>query len=672
MGLARSRIVQIALVLLLQGLVLLALQALLPGLRISSYWSAIGAAVAYSVAQAAWWYVFIQFLSWLPQILYPIFTFVLSGLSVYLFANLVPGLRIDSWITGLWITIWMTVGNSILGALFSLDEDTAFDRRITQRMAKKVGQAAHTDVPGFLFVEIDGLGEGVLRRALAQGHMPNLKRWLDRGSHQITGWETEFTSQTGAMQPGILLGNNDDIPAYRWWDRLNKRIVLSGSPRDAEAVEKQRSRGRGLLTDGGASRGNMFSGDATESMITMSTTLDRSRKHGPGFYSYLLNPYVVARLLSRFVMEILKEWWQAWQQRWRGDPYRITARNPAYALMRGFMSPIMQDLVSFMVISDVLRGLPAIYALYAGYDDLAHFAGMTAPEAMEALRETDRYIGRIEKALPQAPRPYHVIVLSDHGQTLGFTFEHAHGVKLEDLVDALIEGKGDVYVAQKTHETWDKLSALLTESTQGETRTAGFMRSMLRSRQRGGQVDVGPRAEDEKARAKQVVVVASGCSGLIYFTEARRRMSSEEINRAHPDLLLGLTKHPGIGFVLVKSETLGNMVIGKNGVRYLDDGKVEGQDPLADYSPNAVQYLRRQAGFSNCPDLLVNTAYDPKTQEMCGFENQVSHHGGLGGPQNKAFLLHPVELSAGTEPITMSERLHDVLRGWRTQVQGLA
>jgi putative membrane protein len=139
MKLKRARIIQIISILVIQGLVLIALQALLPGLRITSFWSALGAALGYSIAQAVFWYVFIEFLSWLPEILYPFFTFVLSRVAVFLVDNLVPGITIDTWVTGLWITIWMTVANAILGGLLSLDEDNTFDRRVTRRMVKKLG-----------------------------------------------------------------------------------------------------------------------------------------------------------------------------------------------------------------------------------------------------------------------------------------------------------------------------------------------------------------------------------------------------------------------------------------------------------------------------------------------------------------------------------------------------
>jgi hypothetical protein len=295
---------------------------------------------------------------------------------------------------------------------------------------------------------------------------------------------------------------------------------------------------------------------------------------------------------------------------------------------------------------------------------------MESPESLRALEETDRYFARIETALEKAPRPYHIIVLSDHGQTLGLTFKNAHGVTLEELVDALIEGKGDVYTAQKTHETWDKMNALLSESVLEDTRTAKFLGSMLRSKREGDLVEVGPQTEDDKARAMKVVAVGSGSAGLIYFTHNEERLTSEQIQKEYPELMVGLHTHPGIGFLLVKSEEFGNMVIGKNGIHYLDDGKVDGDDPLLPYGPNAARHLKREAGFTNCPDLLVNAVYDPQTQLMCGFENQVSHHGGLGGPQNHAFVLHPVSLSAGDEPIVTAEGLYRVLRGWRDQVQG--
>jgi putative membrane protein len=668
----RLRLYQIAAVLVVHAITLIVLAYFMEGLVVTSFLAAVGAAIAYTIAQAAFWFIFITFLTWLPPLLYPVLTFVLSGFMVFWVTNILPGISIDSWVTGLWISIWMTVVNAIVGGFLSLDEDSIFDRVVTHRMVKKVGEIKHTDVPGIIYLEIDGLGEQILRKAIQDGYMPTLKRWLDRGSHRITSWETDFTSQTGAMQTGILLGNNNDVPAYRWWDRATKRIVMSGDPRDAIALEAKLSTGRGLLSDGGASRGNMFSGDAAESLLTMSTVLNKSRGRGPGFYYYLFSPYVLARLITRFIVEILIEWKDAWQQKRRKDPYRVSARNFAYAFLRGFMGPLLQDLETYMVISDVLRGIPAIYALYAAYDDLSHFAGMTSPESFKCLHEMDRYFDRIEKALEAAPRPYHIVVLSDHGQTLGYTMKNKFNVSLEELVDALIKGEGEVYEAQKTHETWDKLGALLSDSVQDKTRTAKFLDTLLKNKKEGDVVQVGPKPEDVKARESKAVVVASGGAGLIYMPDSEVRLTQEEIQKAHPDLILGLQQHPGIGFVLVRSSEFGDMVIGKGGIYYLKDDKVEGVNPLTPYGPNAARHIKRESSFANCPDILVNTVYDPQTELMFCLENQVSHHGSLGGPQNHPFVLHPVSLSPGEEPIVTAEGLYKVLRGWRDQLQGTA
>ncbi len=676
MKITRGRIIQIISVFVVHAITLFLLQRSLSGFQVDSLRSLVAITIALAIAQSAFWWVFINFFAWLPSWLYPILTFILNGFLVMLIGNLVRGITIDSVTTGIWIAVWLAVVDAILGELLSLDEDARFDRNVTRRMVSRRGKPVVTDVPGFLFLEIDGLSETLLRQAMEKGDTPTMKRWVDQGSHQLLGWETDFSSQTGAMQTGILLGNNTDVPAYRWWDRTQKRIVMSGMPKDAKAIEERLSSGIGLCSDGGTSRGNMFSGDATESMLTFSTVRNKDRGRGPGFYFYLFSPYVIARLLTRFTTEVIKEWWQASQQRRRKDKYRVKARGLAYGFLRGFMGPVLQDLVTYTVISDILRGLPAVYALYAGYDDLSHFAGMTSPEAFEALHEVDRYFARLESAIKEAPRPYHIIILADHGQSLGPTFEAAHGKTLEQLVKELIKSDQEIYYSDAHNDSWDNLNAVLSESTNANTRTADLVRKMFASRTKDDYVEVTPKgttadkvaAEAEKAK---VVVMGSGSTGLIYFTDSPQRMTFEQIQAAHPELVLGLKDHPGIGFLLVRSESQGDIVVGKTGVHYLKDDLVEGIDPLANFGPNAAMHLKRESSYSNCPDIVVNTHYDPATQELAGFENQVSHHGGLGGPQNHPFILRPVNLPYNGSPIIGAESVHHLLRGWREQAQNL-
>ncbi|MGZ4191451.1 MAG: phage holin family protein, partial [Solirubrobacteraceae bacterium] len=106
----------------------------------------------------------------------------------------------------------MVVINEILG----IDDDETYTLRVIRRIARCQGGGARTDVPGIVFLEIDGLALPVLQRAMRDGTTPVLASWLERGTHRLVEWETDLSSQTGASQAGILLGSNDDVPAFRW------------------------------------------------------------------------------------------------------------------------------------------------------------------------------------------------------------------------------------------------------------------------------------------------------------------------------------------------------------------------------------------------------------------------------------------------------------------------
>jgi hypothetical protein len=167
-----------------------------------------------------------------------------------------------------------------------------------------------------------------------------------------------------------------------------------------------------------------------------------------------------------------------------------------------------------------------------------------------------------------------------------------------------------------------------------------------------------------------VVVLASGNLGLIYLTEQPDRASLEDIDARHPDLVDALRTHPHIGFILVHSNAHGPVVLGARGRRNLTDGRIEGEDPLGGFSPNARAQLLRATGFETAPDILVNSFYDPGLEQGCAFEELISFHGGLGGPETRPFILHPVELAAPPEPIVGAAGVHEALCGWRRSLQG--
>ncbi len=125
-----------------------------------------------------------------------------------------------------------------------------------------------------------------------------------------------------------------------------------------------------------------------------------------------------------------------------------------------------------------------------------------------------------------------------------------------------------------------------------------------------------------------------------------------------------LASHPGISFVMVRSREHGPLAIGSNGRRRLDDGTVEGEDPLGGFDATAAAHLRRHDSFPHCPDILVNGVYDPETEEIAPFEEFMGSHGGLGGPQTRPFAVVPSQWSDPAAPIVGVEAMHAELTRW--------
>jgi len=174
--------------------------------------------------------------------------------------------------------------------------------------------------------------------------------------------------------------------------------------------------------------------------------------------------------------------------------------------------------------------------------------------------------------------------------------------------------------------------------------------------------------EDAAVSGFRIVVLASGNLGLVYLLDEPRRMTLEEIDQRHPRLVQTLASHPHIGWLLVRSAEHGALAIGPRGRHFLETGEVEGEDPLADFSPNAPKHLLRSDGFAHVADIMVGSFYDPDLDEGCAFEELISFHGGLGGPQTEPFILHPASLAMPEEPLVGAASVNEVLRRWRAEL----
>ncbi len=117
-----------------------------------------------------------------------------------------------------------------------------------------------------------------------------MARWIADGTHHVVPWECDLSSQTGASQAGLLLGSNHDMPAFRWYEKETGKTMVSNHGKDATELERRHSDGGGLLAAGGASRGNMFSGDAPRCSATMSVLKDRERSSSGEYFAYFARP----------------------------------------------------------------------------------------------------------------------------------------------------------------------------------------------------------------------------------------------------------------------------------------------------------------------------------------------------------------------------------------------
>ena len=135
-----------------------------------------------------------------------------------------------------------------------------------------------------------------------------------------------------------------------------------------------------------------------------------------------------------FFWEVFLEWTAALRAI-RRDVRPRGHRSGIYPFMRAAMCVVVRDLIVYGVLSDMLKGRPAIYATFSSYDEVAHHSGLERADTLEALRKLDQQFGRIDRARSYSSRPYEIVVLSDHGQTQGATFKQRNGYGLEDLVE---------------------------------------------------------------------------------------------------------------------------------------------------------------------------------------------------------------------------------------------
>ena len=627
-------------VLLLQWVALGITIALVPGISANATWDVLLAVVLLGLAGAILRPIIVAsavHLGWIG-----VFGGFLFGQAVldYFVLWITPGIAVD----GFWPVFWASWIFAILvstGLWFVTAGDNGAVLHHLRRTNRVVaGTATTTNRPGVVFIQIDGLAAPLLQWAVQAGNLPTLSRWIRSGTHTLTQWHAQLPATTPASQAGLLHGASAQVPAFRWYEKETARLIVTNHPKDSALVEQRLSNGQGLLADGGVSVSNVFSGDAPTSLLTMSTHGAKRPDSSPtrGISTYLLDGYGLTRSLVLTVGEMIKEVYQSRRQRLQNVEPR-GHRPFSYVALRGVTNVVLRELNLSLVAEHMMRGAPSVYCDFVGYDEIAHHAGPARAESLASLRGIDQVLGTLEQLVSNAPRPYHFVVLSDHGQSQGATFRQRYGLGLEDLVRQLTTGEKTVTTAGED-EQLGRARTLLAELGNGRNPFARLSRRVLNGREHNGRSPKPP--ADSPAH---LVVIASGNLGMVYFADRPGRQTVEEIDARYPRVLRGLAAHPGIGFIMVRSRTDGPVVFGGNGSRYLNAGRIEGEDPLARFGPYAVADLRRHDSLQHVGDIVVISRLDESTDEVAAFEELVGCHGGLGGWQTRPVLVHPARLA---------------------------
>ncbi|MGW8377579.1 phage holin family protein [Streptomyces sp. ODS28] len=632
--------------------------------------TAAAGAGAFGLLSALVWPVLVRALLLVPAAVLGGLVFFLNGSLLWLALHLIPYDRGETNPQmAVVVAAVMSAASSATSTFLAVRDDDAYRRRLSRladrdrRRDAQSGRGGCRGTPGTVFLQLDGLGHERLRHALREGEdgtpplMPNVAALVE-GGHRLHPWRTDWSSQTGGSQLGILHGSNHDVPAFRWYEKETGEVMVSNRPSSAAELQRRavaRTGDRGLLALDGASRGNLFSGGAGQVAFVLSVAARRGKENRSraGYFAYFSDPANATRTVVSFVAEVFRELGQSLRSRLRKERPRVS-RGGLYPFIRAFATVVERDVVVAAVLGDILTGRTAVYADLVAYDEVAHHSGPYGRDTRQVLRRLDRSLGLIFKVAARAPRPYRIVLLSDHGQSEGETFAGAYGLSLEDLVRA---GCG-LPVPRRAGRTPSGAEA------RSAARAALHRPEDGRAHHRHAAAEEPPR---RPSRGAGPVVLASGNLGLVSFPDVPVRMSREQIEARHPALLRALADHPGIGFLLVRSERYGDVVLGAGGSEHrLDTGKVIGDDPLEPFGEGAAEAVRRTAGFPHVADLMINSSVGPDGS-VHAFEEQIGSHGGLGGEQNVAFLLSPAELSSPLPEggsLVGAERVHGVLRGW--------
>jgi hypothetical protein len=527
---------------------------------------------------------------------------------------------------------------------------------------------------GFVVLQIDALSHDDLQAALDAGHLPRLQQLIASGKYRIEKWRCGTPSDTAAIQCGMWYGDKSYVPGFYWYDKKQRKPIICSWPMDMARVEAACAGGReGLLRHGSVYTG-MAAGGASRAVFTTSA-LGRA-KFPPKltgidiFFLMVLNPWRLLRALWLTLREIFTEVEEQGRARLEG---RYVAPEGIFPIVRAFTHVLFRELSTLGIRLDIFRGVPAIYANFIGYDEIAHHLGPNSKYAYKALRALDRQIFDVYRAVQASTlRSYDLFVMSDHGMTPSLPFHHLYGETLGQFMSKHnARHLATTELEPSTQRDLSYIHHVEELSDEVGPRTSSLTRITLDRLARLAMViGTGPLQAGLSENAQSpILAVYSSSLANVYFTREAERLDLSDIERIAPGLLQSVVKHPGVGLV-VGREGSKTVALSVDGVAYLEDAPPDKLEFLAAYDDPALvaSQLRDLAAVPNSGDLLVFGSYNDGV--VTNFEDHAGAHGGLGGVQAFPFMAIPQGTSLTVAEVTDATQLYSLFEEqyWRRDV----
>jgi uncharacterized membrane protein YvlD (DUF360 family) len=578
--------------------------------------------------------------------------FFVNAVMLRLTSNLLsPAFVVDGWLPAIIGGIVLAVVGMIISALLGFEDSGALFEGLIERMLGRQRPDLPEDATtGLVMLEIDGLSYHHIHKAIDEGYMPNVKEMITKEGYVLSHTDCGLPSQTSACQTGILFGDNHDIPAFRWYDKAQGKLFVSGN--DAAEINARYANGQGLLRDG-ASINNMMNGDARIALLTASDlrggTDEQQRARARDIYLLLINPNFFMRVLGLFIGDAFLEIYQYTRDVLADTQPRLNRLHKGYPFIRAATTVFMREVSGFLTLMQIMRGEPAMYTTWPGYDEVAHHSGPWSKYAFSTLRGFDNFIGIVREFIEtKAPRPYELYLLSDHGQSFGPTFLMRYGYTLKEFIERHMP-EGTVII-QTLGGDDGSISMASTAAELGNVNAQGMGgrvgQATAKQMQKAAEYTAEPSADEEAlVKAADVTFCGSGNLGQVYFHAFDHRTTLAELDMAFPGMVEAVIAHEGVGIVVALNDDGEPVAYGKAGAHNLHTGAISGIDPLIPYGDveKRAWQLRRIADFPSGGDLtIISTIYPDGS--VAALEELIGNHGGMGGEQTDSFLLHPGDM----------------------------